>query len=115
MTTSTDPSTIDNALQIAERFSMHGRKALVSIGREIALAFAQAGSDVAVHFARAADIAFGQPSAADETVAASAARGRRSVAIEADFAKPGGPTRCVEAARQALHGLDVRVVCASVQ
>jgi NAD(P)-dependent dehydrogenase (short-subunit alcohol dehydrogenase family) len=112
--------TIDNARRIAARFSMAGRKALVtggsvSIGREIVLAFAEAGADVAVHYAGAADAAFGQPSAAEETVAAVAARGRRAVAIDADFAQPGEGRRCAEEARRVLGGLDVLVVCASIQ
>ena len=56
------------ALLLARRFSMAGRRALVtggsvSIGREIVRVFAEAGADVAVHSARAADIAFGQPDA----------------------------------------------------
>lgn len=110
----------DNARRIATRFSMAGRKALVtggslSIGREIVIAFAEAGADVAVHYAEAADVAFGHPSAAEETVAAVAARGRKGVAIEADFARSGEARRCVEEARHALGGLDVLVVCASIQ
>ena len=115
-----DDTTIDNARRIAARFSMAGRKALVtggsvSIGREIVLAFAEAGADVAVHYARAADAAFGLPSAAEETVAAVAARGRKAVAVDADFAQPGEARRCAEKARRALGGLDVLVVCASIQ
>jgi NAD(P)-dependent dehydrogenase (short-subunit alcohol dehydrogenase family) len=99
---------------------MRGRKALVtggsvSIGREIALAFADAGADVAIQHARAADIAFGRTSAAEETVAAIAARGRVGFAVEADFAQPHEATRSVEEARRSLGGLDVLVICASIQ
>src|SRR5665213_1388250 len=111
---------IDNDRLVAARFSMHGRKALVtggsvSIGREIALAFAEAGADVAVHFARSADIVFGKPDAASDTVAAIKALGRKAAAIEADFARPQEAARCVRAARGALGSLDVLVVCASIQ
>jgi NAD(P)-dependent dehydrogenase (short-subunit alcohol dehydrogenase family) len=111
---------IENARRVAARFSMQGRKALVtggsvSIGREIVLAFAEAGADVAVHYARAADIAFGKASAVKETVAEVAARGRKAIEIEADFANSGEAARCVEDARRALGGLDVLVVCASIQ
>src|SRR4051812_15912254 len=60
------------AERIARRFTMAGRRALVtggslSIGRAIVLAFADAGADVAIHSAAAADAAFGRPDAAAET------------------------------------------------
>ena len=111
---------LDNNRRIAARFSMTGRKALVtggsvSIGREIALAFAEAGADVAIQHARAADVAFGRDDAAAETVAAITALGRTGAAIESDFSTPGEATRCVEAARHRLGGVDVLVVCASIQ
>ncbi|MGE3064876.1 MAG: SDR family NAD(P)-dependent oxidoreductase [Hyphomicrobiaceae bacterium] len=116
----TQVATSESALRVARMFSMAGRKALVtggsvSIGHEIALAFADAGADVAVHFAREADAAFGKPQAAEETVAAIAGRGRKGIAIEADFARAGEATRCVEDARRALGGCDVLVICASIQ
>ena len=115
-----DEQAIENNRRIAERFSMRGRKALVtggsvSIGREIALAFADAGADVAIQHARAADIAFGRTSAAEETVAAIAERGHVGFAIEADFARPREASQCLEEARRLLGGLDVLVVCASIQ
>lgn len=111
---------VRNARAVAERFSMAGRRALVtggsvSIGREIVRAFAEAGADVAVHFSRAADIAFGQPDAAAEAVREVEARGGRGVAVAADFARPGEGTRCVREAVEALGGVDVLVVCASIQ
>jgi NAD(P)-dependent dehydrogenase (short-subunit alcohol dehydrogenase family) len=109
-----------NDRRIAARFSMAGRRALVtggslSIGREIALAFAEAGADVAVHFSRAADAAFGHPDAAEETVAELKARGSKAAAIEADFSRRSEASRSVAEARTALSGLDVLVVCASIQ
>jgi NAD(P)-dependent dehydrogenase (short-subunit alcohol dehydrogenase family) len=109
-----------NALLLARRFSMAGRRALVtggsiSIGREIVRVFAEAGADVAVHSARAADIAFGQPEAAADAVREVREKGRRGVAIDADFAEPGEATRCVQDAIKALGGIDVLVVCASIQ
>jgi NAD(P)-dependent dehydrogenase (short-subunit alcohol dehydrogenase family) len=99
---------------------MAGRRALVtggslSIGREIALVIAEAGADIAIHHLRAADAAFGQPAAAAETVSAIEARGAKAVAVEADFSKPGEAKRCVDEAREALGGVDVLVICASVQ
>ena len=106
--------------RLAERFSMRGRRALVtggsvSIGRAIALAFCDAGADVAIHHARAADTAFGKADAAEETAALIRERGRRAALIEADFETSGEARRTVHAAEQALGGVDVLVVCASIQ
>jgi NAD(P)-dependent dehydrogenase (short-subunit alcohol dehydrogenase family) len=119
MTTSPDAHA-EAARRVAERFSMRGRRALVtggsvSIGRAIALAFADAGADVAIHHARAADVAFGKPDAAEATAADIRARGRRAAVIEADFEVSGEARRSVQAAEQALGGVDVLVVCASIQ
>jgi NAD(P)-dependent dehydrogenase (short-subunit alcohol dehydrogenase family) len=87
----------------------------VSIGREIVRVFADAGADVAIHYAPEADVAFGQPDAAQQAVREVTERGGRGVAIAADFARPGEASRCVAAAQDALGGLDVLVVCASIQ
>lgn len=111
---------LENAKSIAARFSMAGRRALVtggsvSIGREIVRAFADAGADVAIHYAPEADIAFGQPDAAQQAVREVTERGRRSVAIAADFARSDEASRCVGSAIDALGGIDVLVVCASIQ
>jgi NAD(P)-dependent dehydrogenase (short-subunit alcohol dehydrogenase family) len=111
---------VDSASNVANRFSMSGRRALVtggsvSIGRSIALAFADAGADVAIHHARAADVAFGKPDAAEETASLIRQRGRRCAVIEADFEKPGEARRTVQAAIGMLGGVDVLVICASIQ
>ncbi len=105
---------------IATRFSMQGLRALVtggsvSIGRAIVLAFADAGADVAIHHAQAADDAFGKHDAAEGTANEVRDRGRKAVTIEADFAKPGEGRRTVEEAAKSLGGVDVLVVCASIQ
>lgn len=110
----------DAAQRLAARFSMQGRRALitggsVSIGRAIAIAFADAGADVAIHHCAAADAAFGKPNAASETANEIAARGVRAFVIEADFAISGEAKRTVDAASDALGGVDVLVVCASIQ
>jgi NAD(P)-dependent dehydrogenase (short-subunit alcohol dehydrogenase family) len=109
-----------SALRIADRFSMKGRRALVtggslSIGREIALVFADAGADVAIHYAKAADVAFGHPDAAMKTAQDIRESGVRAEAIEADFEQPGEARRTVQDSIKALGGLDVLVVCASIQ
>lgn len=109
-----------NAVAIAKRFSMQGRRALitggsVSIGREIVRAFAQAGADVAIQSLSAADRAFGCPDAMAEAAREVESCGGRGVAIDADFAVPGAARQCVADAQAALGGVDVLVVCASVQ
>jgi len=108
------------ALRLAERFSMRGRRALVtggsvSIGRSIALAFADAGAELAIHYSRAADAAFGKPDAAQQTAAEIRSRGARCEIIEADFERPGEARRAVQAASDAVGPIDVLVVCASIQ
>lgn len=118
--TQSDAAPSDAAQRLAARFSMQRRRALVtggsvSIGRAIALAFADAGADVAIHYSKAADVAFGKPDAASDMARRIAACGRRAHLIEADFVTPGEATRTVAAARDALGGVDVLVVCASIQ
>jgi NAD(P)-dependent dehydrogenase (short-subunit alcohol dehydrogenase family) len=115
-----EQAVLDKQRRLAERFSMAGKRALVtggslSIGREIAMAFAEAGASIAIHYARAADAAFGRPTAAAEARAAVAAMGGTAITIEADFTQAGEAARCVEEARHALGGVDVLVVCASIQ
>lgn len=99
---------------------MDGRRALVtggsvSIGRALALAFADAGADLAIHHSRAADAAFGKPDAAQETSELVRDRGRRCAIVEADFERAGEGMRTVDEAIRALGGIDVLVVCASIQ
>jgi NAD(P)-dependent dehydrogenase (short-subunit alcohol dehydrogenase family) len=111
---------IDGAQRLAARFSMAGRRALVtggsvSIGRSIALAFAEAGAAVAIHHDAAADVAFGKPQAAEETAALIRQHGSVAAIIDADFGVPGEARRTVDAATDALGGIDVLVVCASIQ
>ena len=105
---------------ITERFSLRGRRALVtggslSIGRAIALGFAEAGAAVAIQHSQAADDAFGRADAAAETVAALRAHGAPAVAIESDFRQDGTGTRTVEAAIAALGSVDILVIAASIQ
>lgn len=101
-------------------FSMKSRNCLVtggsvSIGRAIALGFAEHGARVAVHYSAAADTAFGFPNAAADTVAEIRAFGTEGHAVEADLSLPDGPRRAFEQAQSALGSVDVLVVCASVQ
>jgi NAD(P)-dependent dehydrogenase (short-subunit alcohol dehydrogenase family) len=101
-------------------FSMAGRRALVtggslSIGRSLALGFADQGADVAIHYSAAADAAFGKPDAAQETLAAVTTRGVRGCLVESDLARPGAGGQTVTDAATKLGGVDILVICASVQ
>jgi NAD(P)-dependent dehydrogenase (short-subunit alcohol dehydrogenase family) len=101
-------------------FSMAGRRALItgaslSIGRSVALGFADHGAAIAIHHSAAADQAFGRPDAAGETLAAVKARGVDACVVEADLARPGAAREAVDKAVEALGGVDVLVVCASIQ
>jgi NAD(P)-dependent dehydrogenase (short-subunit alcohol dehydrogenase family) len=101
-------------------FSMNGRNCLVtggsvSIGRAIALGFAEHGANVAIQYSAAADAAFGLPTAAAETVAAIKAHGTAAHAVEADLADSDGPRAAFAGAVSALGSVDILVVCASVQ
>lgn len=77
-----------------------------SIGCEIVKVFAEAGADVAIHYAPEADMAFGQPSAAEDAVLYIRERGGRALAVAAGFALPGEAIRCVAAAEDALGGVE---------
>lgn len=101
-------------------FSMAGRRALItgaslSIGRSLALGFADHGAAIAVHYSAAADSAFGQPNAAQQTLAEVKARGVQACLVEADLGQEGAARQAVAAAANELGGVDVLVVCASVQ
>ena len=105
---------------LLRRFGLAGRRALVtgssvSLGRAIALGLAEAGADVAIQGDRAADAAFGLPEAAAQAQAQITALGRRSLAIAADFRTAGEAARSVEDAIAGLGGVDILVICASVQ
>ena len=106
--------------RLAGRFTMSGRRALVtggslSIGRAIVLAFADAGADIAIQYAGTADEALKNEGAAQNLSKELAGRGVRHGLIEADFAIVGEGRRTVLEAERLLGGVDVLVLCASVQ
>jgi NAD(P)-dependent dehydrogenase (short-subunit alcohol dehydrogenase family) len=110
----------DNYLRVAERFSLTGRRALVtggslSIGRAIVLAFADAGADVAVQYDASADNALSNKDAADTLLTELKARGTKHCLIQSDFMEPGSGTYTVKEAEHQLGGVDILVLCASVQ
>lgn len=77
------------------------------VGRVVALALADLGCDVAVHYRNSAE-------GAEETASEVRARGRRAVTIGADLAVPGEPVRVVKAVVEALGRLDILVNNASI-
>ena len=89
-----------------------GRRTLVTgasrgIGRGIALAFADAGADVAIGYRR-------EVAAAEEVVKAIEAKGRRAFAFAADVRDANAVAAMVQGARDALGGLDTVVANAGV-
>ena len=91
---------------------LEGRRALVTggsrgIGKGIALAFAEAGADVAIGYRR-------EQEAAEAVVKEIAARGRKGFAFAADVREYDAVKSMVEGASDALGGLDVVVANAGV-
>lgn len=91
---------------------LEGKRALVTggsrgIGRAIAIAFAEAGADVAIGYRRDVD-------AAAATLKEVEAHGRRGIAHAADVRDGEAVAALVEAARAAFGGLDIVVANAGV-
>ena len=108
------------AERIATRFSMRGRRALVtggslSIGRAIVLAFADAGAEIAIQFAPAADAAMGVADGAGELASILTEVGDAARPGPGRFRDCGEGTRAFETAEAALGTIDVLVLCASIQ
>ena len=86
---------------------LEGRFALVTgagvrVGRAIALALAEAGADIAVHYRESSG-------PAQDVVREIATRGRRAVAIQADLARPDDCRALVQGAVRQLGTLDILV------
>jgi len=79
----------------------------IRVGREIALALADAGMNVAVHYSHSAK-------EADATVADIRARGRTSRSFGANLTEEGQPEKLIEAVTAAMGGLDLLVNSAAV-
>lgn len=89
------------------QIDLTGRRALVTgagqgIGAAIAVALADAGADVAVHYANSSD-------AAEAVVSQITSLGRTSVAVQGDLTDSAQANTVVAAAVEALGGLDIVV------
>lgn len=95
--------------------ALDGKVALVTgssrgLGRAYALRLAAAGADVAVHDVAATKAAeFGEAETIEETVAAIAAMGRRSVAVLGDIRDDATVARMLSECEEALGPLDILV------
>jgi NAD(P)-dependent dehydrogenase (short-subunit alcohol dehydrogenase family) len=98
--------------ELARRFTSAGRRALVTgasrgIGRAIALGLAEAGADVAVHYAT-------DRTAAGSTVDGVVAAGRASTVVQADLALPGAGRRLAEEVLREWEEVDIVVLNAGL-
>jgi pteridine reductase len=79
----------------------------IRVGREIALALADAGMNVAVHYSHSAN-------EAESTVAEVRARGRKAESFAADLTAEGEPEKLIASVVASVGGLDVLVNSAAV-
>jgi glucose 1-dehydrogenase len=91
---------------------LDGKRALVTggnsgLGEAMAVAFADAGADVAVNYVV-------QPEKAEGVVNQIKAKGRRAVALEADVSDPSAVARMFSQMDEALGGIDILVANAGV-
>lgn len=90
---------------------LHGKVTLVTgaakrVGRAIALALAEAGSDIAIHYN-------GSEIAAAEVAGAAEKMGRRALLVRADLTDPAAPDRLVAQVLAGLGRIDVLINNAS--
>ena len=100
-------------MKLPASFDLTGRRALVTgssrgIGAAIAVALAEAGADVVVHYTGCTD-------QANEVAARIAAAGRRTGVVQADLGADDGARLAHDGAVAALGGIDILVLNASMQ
>ncbi len=100
-------------MKLPASFDLTGKHALVTgssrgIGAAIAVALAEAGADVMVHYTGNAD-------QANAVAAQVAAAGRRSGVVQADLAADDAARRVYDATQAALGGIDILILNASIQ
>lgn len=100
-------------MSVLEGFRLAGRRALVTgssrgIGRSIALALAEAGADVAVHYT-------GEAAKAGETAAEAARHGVKTVVVQAELSDAAAVERLHAEVVARLGAPDILVLNASVQ
>jgi glucose 1-dehydrogenase len=105
---------------LPDHFSMKRRNALItgasmSIGRCLALGFAEHGASIAVHYSAVADANLGLPDAARATADEVRSHGVEACLVEAELLREGSGIEIVQRASAALGSVDILVVCASVQ
>lgn len=100
-------------MKLPDSFNLAGRRALVTgssrgIGATLALALAEAGADVMIHYT-------GNAAAAAEVADRIRALGRRTGMVGADLGADDGARRVHAASVAALGGIDILILNASVQ
>lgn len=97
----------------ADRFSLKGRRALVTganggIGRAIALGLAEAGADLVLHH-------LGDIEGAESVCEAVTAKGRCVALVEADFTKPGAAAHLAKTVLDNHGPIDILVANAAIE
>jgi L-rhamnose 1-dehydrogenase len=91
---------------------LEGKRAIVTggsrgIGRAIATELARQGADVVINYHDEADHGFGRDSAAEETIAAIVALGRKGVAVPGNIGDPAVSQTLVQIAIAEIGGVDI--------
>jgi NAD(P)-dependent dehydrogenase (short-subunit alcohol dehydrogenase family) len=100
-------------MALTELFNLKGRTALITgssqgIGKEIALALAEAGADIIVHYRAEKDLA-------DLAVSEIKRFNVNSVSVQADLSDIHSPDRIFEESRKFSQSVDILILNASVQ